>query len=172
MAGRALRPPRDEANKGLIELIRDLAEELCPDLRFTSILVNKDNKYGIHTDEASIGSESAIIGLGEFRGGELVIFDPSGEGWRRLDVRNQLHRFHPRHLHYTAESDGERLTIVLYVNKAIDNLSDELRAELTKLRFPLPNRDELEDMKRELIPPSLNHNSPTRKGCASWRAGR
>jgi hypothetical protein len=52
------------------------------------------------THEANIGDESAIFGVGQYENGELMVFEPTADAWRRLDVRQRLHKFHPKNPHY------------------------------------------------------------------------
>ena len=52
----------------LIRTLCDAARDLDPELKFTSIQVNKDSKYGLHCDSSNLGL-SGFLGLGNFTGG-------------------------------------------------------------------------------------------------------
>ena len=52
----------------LIRALCEAARDLDPELKFTSIQVNKDSKYGLHCDSSNLGL-SGFLGLGNFTGG-------------------------------------------------------------------------------------------------------
>ena len=59
----------------LIRTLCEAARDLDPELKFTSIQVNKDSKYGLHCDSSNLGL-SGFLGLGNFTGGWSLIWVP------------------------------------------------------------------------------------------------
>ena len=122
----------------LIRTLCEAARDLDPELKFTSIQVNKDSKYGLHCDSSNLGL-SGFLGLGNFTGGwsylgsicrsariqvictytrqctgQLWVHDSAcvshvrGCRCRFRDVQNKFQRFDGNKPHFTCKFLGER----------------------------------------------------------------
>lgn len=96
---------------GVLEACHALMRAHDPWFEYTTIQVNKNLQSAPHRDKNNVGA-SAIIGLGPYRGGELVVVRDGRE--RCHDVRNQLLRFDGHDLHYTRPFVGTRYTVVFF----------------------------------------------------------
>ena len=84
------------------------------DPKFTSIQFNKNNKAKKHKDGKNVGI-SYIIGLGDYTGGELIVYDADGKKSKAHDIKNKFFKFNGSiHPHETAPFKGERYTLVFY----------------------------------------------------------
>ena len=97
--------------------IYELAKELAKnnDVEYTSIQFNKNYQCKKHIDGRNIG-ESTIIGLGNYTGGELLVYyDGPDEPPTKIDIKGKFFKFNgSEYYHETAEFQGERHTIVFY----------------------------------------------------------
>ena len=65
-------------------------------------------------DKLNVGY-SYIIGLGDYTGGELIIYDENGENPRLIDIQNKFFKFDGSiYPHETAPFSGERFTMVFF----------------------------------------------------------
>ena len=88
-----------------------LPEWFIPGEHFT-ITINKDVTCYPHKDQGNVG-DSAILFLGDFKGGELL-----GEDGTVLSEKRVWHRFNGAEvLHWNLPHEGTKLTIVLSNNK-------------------------------------------------------
>jgi len=82
--------------------------------KYTSIQYNKNNQCQKHLDKNNIG-ESMIVGLGDYTGGELIIYDEDGNNPVKHDIRYKPLKFNGSiYPHETAPFEGERYTLVFY----------------------------------------------------------
>jgi hypothetical protein len=82
--------------------------------KYTSIQYNKNNQCQKHLDKNNIG-ESMIVGLGDYTGGELIIYDQDGNNPVKHDIRYKPLKFNGSiYPHETAPFEGERYTLVFY----------------------------------------------------------
>jgi len=97
----------------IYELVKELAKN--NDVEYTSIQFNKNYQCRKHIDGRNIG-ESTIIGLGDYTGGELLVYyDGPDEPPTKIDIKGKFFRFNrSEYYHETAEFQGERHTIVFY----------------------------------------------------------
>jgi len=86
-----------------------------PDFEFTTIQFNKNYQCKKHIDKNNIGI-SRIIGLGDYEGGELLIYyDGEDEEPKSIDIKNKFFEFDgSKYYHETAPFTGERHTLVYY----------------------------------------------------------
>jgi hypothetical protein len=104
-AGSRLNFGRPELYQALLSLA---SRVLPPDFHWISIQVNENYQTAAHTDKGNRG-ESAILGFGDYSGGELVI-----EG-TPVDIRHKIVFFDgSKHLHYTLPYTGTRYSIVFH----------------------------------------------------------
>ncbi|CAK9067127.1 Hypothetical protein SCF082_LOCUS34034 [Durusdinium trenchii] len=111
-----------------------LAEALCrgcrsanPEFHFTSIQVNLNTKYGMHTDGFDAGP-SRMIALGNFSKGHLWLHDCRRNHWSLVDVRNTWIAFDGREFHLTEDWEGpERYSLVFFTNHLWDELLPEVQ---------------------------------------------
>ncbi len=99
------------------ELGKKLGEELIPDpdFKFSSIQFNKNYKMKKHVDKNNVG-KSYIIGLGDYEGGELIIyFDGKDNPPTKIDIKNKFYTFDGnKYWHEIADFTGNRISLVYY----------------------------------------------------------
>ena len=85
-----------------------------PKFKFTSIQYNKNHRAAKHKDAKNTGI-SYIIGLGDYTGGELIVYDEDGKNPVKKDIKNKFYTFDgSKYPHETAPFKGERYTLVFY----------------------------------------------------------
>lgn len=100
------------------EEIHRVAKEIMrkhnPNFKFTSIQVNKNNRTAKHKDGYNVG-ESYMIGLGNYTGGELKIFDENDKNPKTYQTKNKWIKFNGSiYPHETQPFQGDRYTLVYY----------------------------------------------------------
>ena len=84
------------------------------EFKFTSIQYNKNQQAKKHVDKNNVGV-STIIGLGDYSGGELIVYDEDGNNGVKHDIHNKFLQFDgSKYWHETAPFEGERYTLVFY----------------------------------------------------------
>ena len=112
-----------------------------PEFTWSTISVSKTTKYGAHIDTQNLeGSLSAIFCLGEHRGGDLAVYNPSSKEWTSLDARGQWRMWDGKMPHYTRAFRGERFSIVFYTHRQCFRLPAEERRALAALGFRYPSQ--------------------------------
>ena len=82
--------------------------------KYSTIQFNKNNKCAKHIDANNVGV-SLIIGLGDYTGGRLIIYDYEGEEKKYIDIKNKFYKFNgSKYYHETEEFTGDRITLVFY----------------------------------------------------------
>ena len=82
--------------------------------KFTSIQFNKSHRAAYHVDAKNVG-ESYIIGVGDYKGGELIVYDRHGKNPKKKNIKNRFFKFNGSiYPHETAEFTGNRFTMVFY----------------------------------------------------------
>ena len=85
-----------------------------PKFKYTTIQYNKNHKCAKHKDGRNVG-ESYIIGLGNYTGGELIVFDEDDKNPVKHNIRNKFFKFNgSKRFHVTAPFKGERYTMVFF----------------------------------------------------------
>ena len=85
-----------------------------PKFKFTSIQYNKNHRAAKHRDAKNVGI-SYIIGLGDYTGGKLIIYDENDKNPVKKDIKNKFYTFNgSKYPHETAPFKGERYTLVFY----------------------------------------------------------
>ena len=85
-----------------------------PNFKFSSIQYNKNHKAKKHKDGHNVGI-SYIIGLGDYTGGELIVYDAAGKNPKKHNIKNKFYKFNGSiYSHETAPYKGERYTLVFY----------------------------------------------------------
>ena len=96
------------------ELAFKIMEQHNPQFKFTTIQFNKNNRTAKHKDSNNVG-ESYILGLGDYEGGELIVFDEDGRNPKKVNINNRFFKFNGSTLpHETAPFRGERFTMVFF----------------------------------------------------------
>jgi hypothetical protein len=98
----------------LYEELQRMAEILCP-FECNSIIVNHNFKCAMHTDKNK--SDSIIVGLGDYKGGELSILERVDDVGRRFydcyDIKYNPMQFNGyENSHWTEPFTGERYSII------------------------------------------------------------
>tara|TARA_R110002126_G_scaffold185316_3_gene333840 strand:+ start:699 stop:1223 length:525 start_codon:yes stop_codon:yes gene_type:complete len=107
-----------EKYQKIYQLACSLALRVVPDFQFTTIQFNKNYQCKKHIDKNNVGV-SRIIGLGDYEGGELLIYyDGEDEEPKSIDIKNKFFEFDgSKYYHETAPFTGERHTLVYYTVK-------------------------------------------------------
>mgnify|MGYP001298998194 CR=1 FL=1 len=107
---------REPKYKKLFRESKKLMRLKDPKFKFTSIQYNKNHRAARHRDAKNTGI-SYIIGLGDYKGGELTIFDEYEKNPVNHDIKNKFYTFDgSKYPHETRPFKGERYTLVFYSN--------------------------------------------------------
>ena len=105
---------RELKYKKLFNETKKLMKMKDPKFKFTSIQYNKNHRSAKHKDAKNTGI-SYIIGMGDYTGGELIVYDEDGKNPVKKDIRNKFYTFNgSKYPHETAPFKGERYTLVFY----------------------------------------------------------
>ena len=105
---------REPKYKKLFNATKKLMRLKDPKFKFTSIQYNKNNRAARHRDAKNVGV-SYVLGLGDYTGGELIIFDENEKNPVKHDIRGKFNTFDgSKYPHETAPFKGERYTLVFY----------------------------------------------------------
>lgn len=105
---------REPKYKRLFSETKKLMRLKDPSFKFTSIQYNKNNRAARHRDAKNVGV-SYIVGLGDYTGGELIIFDENEKNPVKHDIKDKFYSFNGSvYPHETAPYKGERYTLVFY----------------------------------------------------------
>ena len=103
-----------EKYKEIHRVAKELMRRHNPNFKFTSIQVNKNNRTAKHTDANNVGV-SYMIGLGDYTGGDLEIFDEDGNNPKSYPTKNRWIKFNGSiYPHQTKPFKGNRYTLVYY----------------------------------------------------------
>ena len=107
---------REPKYKKLFKESKKLMRLKDPKFKFTSIQYNKNHRAARHRDAKNTGI-SYIVGLGNYTGGELIIFDEHEKNPVKHDIKGKFNTFDgSKYPHETAPFSGERYTLVFYSN--------------------------------------------------------
>lgn len=133
----------------------ELARVLCaacreadPDFRFTSIQVNLNTKYRMHTDGIDAGP-SRMICCGNFSRGQMWLHNSTGGTWSAMDAREKWIAFDGREFHLTEDWIGpERWSLVYFSNPTWRKARKSRKGrdtmmQLMQLGFPWPSKEDL-----------------------------
>jgi hypothetical protein len=96
------------------EMARKIMNEYDPDFKFTTIQFNKNHKMKKHLDKNNVGC-SYIVGLGNYEGGELRIWNERDEDPKDIDIKNKFYKFNGYiHYHETQDFTGDRISLVFF----------------------------------------------------------
>ena len=105
---------RDKKYKGLFKETKKLMKIRDPKFKFTSVQYNKNHRAARHRDAKNQGI-SYIIGLGNYTGGELIIYDENEKNPVKHNIKNKFYKFNGSiYPHETEPFKGERYTLVFY----------------------------------------------------------
>jgi hypothetical protein len=95
--------------------IWELTQEIGEGLKYTSVQFNKNQKCKKHIDGKNTGI-STIIGLGDYEGGELLIYyDGEDKEPTAVDIKGRLYEFDgSKYYHETASFKGNRFSLVYF----------------------------------------------------------
>lgn len=105
---------REPKYKKLFKETKKLMRLRDPKFKFTSIQYNKNHRTARHRDASNVGV-SYIVGLGNYTGGDLIVFDENEENPVKHNIRNKFYSFNgSKYPHETSKYKGERYTLVFY----------------------------------------------------------
>ena len=117
----------------IVKALVDFAKQTIPNFRFTTIQINKNNQTALHVDRNNLGP-SAMIGLGNYEGGEIWIAD---EGIKSF--KNKFCFFDGNEPHGTMPFTGTRYTLVYFTQQRYKHLLDVDKPLLKCIDFPTPS---------------------------------
>jgi len=89
---------------------------------FNCITLNQNVQAKKHTDSLNVG-DSVIVGLGDYEGGKLRVYDPVTDVYVAYDIQNKPLQFNGNiHPHETEEFTGIRWSIIYYCQARRDPL--------------------------------------------------
>jgi len=98
----------------LYRLLEELMWDYDPSFKFTSIQVNDNVLCVKHKDANNVGI-SYIIGVGDYEGGELRLWNEKGTQYEDIDIHNKFISFNgSKRFHETLPFSGNRYTIIYY----------------------------------------------------------
>ena len=102
-------------NPELEEIFKEFSKIHFPDFEWTQVQLNKNYISPPHFDSSNI-KESIIIGLGDYKGGELNIDRKSFT--EQVDIRNKPFKFNGAiYKHWVSEvKSGDRISVVFFNN--------------------------------------------------------
>ena len=81
--------------------------------KYSTIQYNSNIQCAKHIDNNNVG-ESIIVGLGDYEGGELIVFDKDDKP-RYIDIKNRFYKFNgSQYYHATNDFTGNRVTMVFF----------------------------------------------------------
>jgi hypothetical protein len=105
---------REPTYKKLFKETKKLMRLKDPKFKFTSVQYNKNHRAARHRDAKNTGI-SYIVGLGDYTGGELTIFDENEKNPVKHDIKGKFNTFDgSKYPHETCPFKGERYTLVFY----------------------------------------------------------
>ena len=105
---------RDPKYKKLFIETKKLMRLKDPKFKYTSIQYNKNQRAARHRDAKNVGF-SYIVGMGNYTGGELIIFDENEKNPKKHNIKNRFYLFNGSiYPHETASFKGERYSLVFY----------------------------------------------------------
>mmetsp|Transcript_123017 Transcript_123017/g.244848 ORF Transcript_123017/g.244848 Transcript_123017/m.244848 type:complete len:282 (+) Transcript_123017:142-987(+) len=135
------------ATRKRLELTQDLCKACRvadPGFHFTSIQVNLNAQYRMHTDGYDAGP-SRMFCCGNFSRGRMWLHTWAGERWTAVDVRERWVAFDGREFHLTEEWEGpERYSLVYFTHPAWQSqlLTSSTLRQLEDLGFPWPTEQD------------------------------
>lgn len=103
-----------EKYKNIFLLSKKMLNQYDPSFKFTSIQFNKNHRAAKHLDSKNVGV-SYIIGLGDYTGGNLMVYDEKGSKYKSINIKNKFYKFNGSiYPHETEPFQGTRYTLVYY----------------------------------------------------------
>eukprot|EP00439_Symbiodinium_sp_Y106_P060043 s3090_g8.t2 len=142
-------------NPNLVRLLSAFCRAAHPDFEFTSIQVNKNYAARPHVDKNNLGN-SFIIGLGNYKGGELWAHDDEGDvpvdltesirsmlhyragvtyRGRTFDINGRWQSFDGNRLHCARPFEGTRYSLVFYTCDRFQQASQGVRSAMCSAGF-------------------------------------
>jgi len=115
------------------------------DFPFTSICINKNYQARAHKDRGNMGP-SAIMGVGDYKGGALLTWNAGDEEIQKHSIRNSVLLFDGNCLHAVEPYDGkERYSLVFFTLRGFERASRKEQGQLADiLGAPLPSASSLQ----------------------------
>lgn len=147
----------------LARVLTQACKDVDPDFRFTSIQVNLNTRYRMHTDGFDAGP-SRMLCCGNFTEGRLWLHSWAEQKWQPFDCRDRWVAFDGREYHMTEPWGGpERYSLVYFTHPAWSS-SEQLRPGtktfLEDLGFPWP-RSAADTFRAQLPKPSERRATAT-----------
>jgi hypothetical protein len=123
---------------GVLAAIQKLVQkvELAKDLEYSSAQVNRWSASAKHRDRNNLGP-SLILGLGDYKWGELLVKRENGAGDFKIDIQWKICAFSGFRVHASMEFESNRWTIVLFTHSGSGELKAADKKLLANLHFPM-----------------------------------
>tara|TARA_R110002020_G_scaffold46464_1_gene132147 strand:+ start:775 stop:1284 length:510 start_codon:yes stop_codon:yes gene_type:complete len=98
----------------IYELAKAVIKKSKPDFKYNTIQFNKNARMAKHIDGYNVGI-STMLGLGDYTGGDLIIYDEKGKNPKKVETKNKWVTFNGSKLpHETDKFKGTRYTLVFF----------------------------------------------------------
>jgi hypothetical protein len=133
-------------NPELVRQLVEFAKEKIPGFKFTTIQINKNNQTALHVDRNNLGP-SAMIGLGDYQGGQVWIADKGV-----TSCKNKFCFFDGNEPHGTLPFRGTRYTLVYFTQQRYPYLEKSHRGLARCIGFPMPPTGKRAPVKKKYSP--------------------
>ena len=101
----------------LYNLLKEFAKKHLPNHKYNNILVNRSVQFLKHKDKGNvIDSKNIIVGIGDYEGGGLTVFDDNNNP-TTYDIWCNPLEFNPYSFHQVEDFKGDRITITYYLRE-------------------------------------------------------
>eukprot|EP00929_Paragymnodinium_shiwhaense_P065602 TRINITY_DN32865_c3_g3_i1.p1 TRINITY_DN32865_c3_g3~~TRINITY_DN32865_c3_g3_i1.p1 ORF type:complete len:505 (+),score=115.95 TRINITY_DN32865_c3_g3_i1:253-1767(+) len=124
----------------LTQVLCQACRQANPTFKFTSIQVNLNAKYTMHTDGRDAGP-SRMIACGDFQRGRLWLHESAESRWSVEDVHDRWLAFDGREYHFVEEWEGsERFSLVYFTNPMWQKAENsDVQETMSQLGFAWPS---------------------------------
>ena len=107
---------KEERTLKLWVMLCDFMKTHYDDFIWNSVIVNKNNKFDIHKDKNNKeGTKSLVIGLGNYSGGELKLYNDDKQILYGVDVKYKPFVYDLKNTYHSVEEFiGDRYSIVFF----------------------------------------------------------
>ena len=100
--------------KELFKQTNEWVNKVYPDIqKYSTIMYNGNNQCKKHIDGNNVG-ESIIIGMGDYTGGRLIVYDKEGKK-NYIDINKKFVKFNGSNYYHEVEDwIGTRISLVFY----------------------------------------------------------
>ena len=109
-------------NMELYEMLKEIMRIVNPNFKYNGITINKNVITPPHIDKNNDGN-SIIIGLGDYEGGELCVYDKTNGELYCVDVRKCFVEMNGKDKHFNLPLiSGTKYTIIYFNNNILNKI--------------------------------------------------